>query len=213
MNEPQTSNVTRAKAVFLDKDGTLIEDLPYNVDPARIRLTPRAEEGLRLLSGAGYALVVVSNQAGVGRGYFPEEALHPVVECLRLLLAEHGVELGGFYYCPHDPQSALPAYAATCSCRKPEPGLLLRAASERRFDLSQSWMIGDILDDIEAGRRAACKTILIDNGHETQWVLSGQRIPHYFSADLAEAARIILAADRPALSDHMPVPSPEEVSL
>src|SRR5262245_59387911 len=97
----------RDRAVFLDKDGTLIEDVLYNVDPDRIQLTPEAADGLRALHTAGYRLIVVSNQSGVARGYFPEEALAPVGRRLRELLAEAGVPPAGFYYCPHHPEGAV----------------------------------------------------------------------------------------------------------
>ncbi len=179
------------RAVFLDKDGTLIEDVPYNVDPERIQLTRGAAEGLQLLHAAEYKLIVITNQSGIARGYFPEEALVAVEERSRQLLAEFGVPLAGFYYCPHHPNGVVPNYAIACSCRKPEPGLLLSAADESGIDLAQSWFIGDILNDVEAGRRAGCKTILIDNGNETEWQMSPQRLPHYVVADLAEAAQVI----------------------
>src|SRR5947209_3403443 len=99
------------RAVFVDKDGTLIEDLPYNVDPGRIRLMAGAAEGLRRLHAAGYRLLVISNQSGVARGFFAEEALGPVRDRLRELLAEAGVPMAGFYYCPHHPDGTVPGYA------------------------------------------------------------------------------------------------------
>jgi D,D-heptose 1,7-bisphosphate phosphatase len=185
------------RAVFLDKDGTLIEDVPYNVDPARIRLLPGASEGLRRLHEAGYRLIVVSNQSGVARGYFREQALAGVERRLAELLAGERVILSGFYYCPHHPQGRVSGYNVACTCRKPAPGLLLQAAHEHDIDLEHSWLIGDILDDIEAGRRAGCRTILIDNGHETDWVLTAQRRPHLWASNLAEAADLILSAAMP----------------
>src|SRR5579875_2452690 len=142
------------RAVFLDKDGTIIENVPYNVDPALIRLAPGAEEGLERLHRAGYLLFVVSNQSGVARGYFPESALEGVAARLEELLAAFGVPLSGFAYCPHHPEALVEGYAVTCDCRKPEPGLILRMAAEHGIDLARSWMIGDILDDIQAGRAA-----------------------------------------------------------
>jgi D,D-heptose 1,7-bisphosphate phosphatase len=181
------------RAIFLDKDGTLIEDVPYNVDPALVRLTAGAAEGLPLLHRLGYQLIVISNQSGVARGYFPEEALAAVETRLRELLAEVGVPLAGFYYCPHYPNGAVAAYAIDCDCRKPRPGLVRRAAEEHGIDLARSWFVGDILNDIEAGRRAGCQTVLLDNGHETEGGLSPERTPHHWAADLAEAARIIAA--------------------
>ncbi len=178
-------------AVFLDKDGTLVEDVPYNVDPALVRLTPGAAEGLRRLHRLGYMLVVVSNQSGVARGYFPEAALGGVQARLRELLAEAGAALDGFYYCPHLPDGLVPEYAVACDCRKPGTGLLRRAAEEHELDLGASWLIGDILDDVEAGRRAGCRTILIDCGNETEWTVTPDRVPDYLAADLAQAACII----------------------
>jgi D-glycero-D-manno-heptose 1,7-bisphosphate phosphatase len=181
--------------VFLDKDGTLIENVPYNVDPERMRLTAGAAAGLRKLHEAGFVLAVVSNQSGVARGYFVEEALAAVEARLRSLLGEEGVPLAGFFYCPHHPEGVVPALAVTCACRKPAPGLVLRAARELGAELGRSWLVGDILDDVEAGRRAGCRTVLLDNGNETEWALTAGRLPHFMAADLAAAADIILGED------------------
>lgn len=180
------------KAVFLDKDGTLVENLPYNVDPERIRLTRGALEGLAELHAAGYLLVVVSNQSGVARGFFPESALAGVERRLRGLLGEAGLRLAGFYYCPHHPEGKVAAYARECECRKPHPGLLVQAARDLELDLEACWMVGDILDDVEAGRRAGCRTVLLDNGGETEWITSPQRLPDWTVPDLAAAASAIL---------------------
>lgn len=183
------------RAVFLDKDGTVIDDVPYNVDPALIRLASGAPEGLRALYDAGFRLIVVSNQSGVARGLFPEDALGPVRTRIEELLAEAGVILSGFSYCPHHPYGSVSRYAMSCGCRKPRPGMLLDAARAMGLDLGRSWLVGDILDDVEAGRLAGCKTVLIDNGNETEWDLTPGRRPHYRAADLSEAARMILGAD------------------
>jgi len=180
--------------VFLDKDGTLVEDVPYNVDPARIRLAAGAADGLTRLAAAGWRLAVVSNQSGVARGYFPEAALKAVEARLRGLLGDIGVSLAGFFYCPHHPKGAVSEYAVTCDCRKPAPGLVLAAARELDTDPRACWMVGDILDDVEAGRRAGCRAVLIDNGNETEWVPRPFREPHFKVPDLAEAARVILAS-------------------
>jgi histidinol-phosphate phosphatase family protein len=183
--------------VFLDKDGTIIENVPYNVDPALIRLAPGVQEGLKRLHRAGYLLFVVSNQSGVARGYFPESALEGVAARLNELLAACGVPLSGFAYCPHHPEALVEGYAVTCDCRKPAPGLILRLAAEHGIDLARSWMIGDILDDIQAGRAAGCRTILIDNGNETEWIMTPDREPEHRAPDLAAAARYIIERDDP----------------
>ncbi len=183
------------QAVFLDKDGTLIEDVPYNVEPQLMQLTVGAIEGLQLLDAAGYKLIVISNQSGVARGYFPESALIAVEERSRQMLADAGVPLTDFYYCPHHPDGVVLEYAIACDCRKPAPGLILRAAAKHNINLQKSWFIGDILNDVEAGRRAGCKAILIDNGNETEWESSFERTPHYIVTNLAAAAQVILSAD------------------
>ncbi len=182
---------TRNRAVFLDKDGTLVENVPYNVDPDQIRLAPGAEEALRAFHAVGFLLIVVSNQSGVARGYFEEEALGPVRSRLQTLLARAGAPLAAFYYCPHHPDGRVARYAVSCDCRKPQPGMLLRAAKEHAIDLGRSWLIGDILDDVEAGRRAGCAALLLNNGGETEWRSGPKRLPDRIARDLPQAARII----------------------
>jgi D-glycero-D-manno-heptose 1,7-bisphosphate phosphatase len=183
------------RAVFLDKDGTLVDDVAYNVDPARIALATGAAEGLYLLARCGYRIVVVSNQPGVALGLFREHALRAVEARLRELLRGAGVPLTAFHYCPHLPGGTVAEYAVPCSCRKPASGMLLRAARELDIDLGRSWMIGDILDDVEAGRGAGCRTVLIDNGNETEWDLTAERRPDKVASDLFEAAALVVADD------------------
>lgn len=182
-------NHPRQPAIFLDKDGTLVVDVPYNVDPQRMQLQPGAAEGVQLLQQAGYALVVISNQSGVARGYFAESALNAVAQQLETLLE---VSLHGFYYCPHHPDGRVAEYTIACSCRKPEPGLMFQAAADLHLNLAQSWMIGDILNDVEAAHRAGCRAILIDNGNETEWLMGEGRSPDYTAPDLKTAADLIL---------------------
>lgn len=176
-------------AVFLDKDGTLVVDVPYNADPALLRFTPRALPALQALQRAGYALVVVSNQPGLALGRFSAQQFDTLRRALQdRLQAEAGVALDGFFFCPHAPQ-------AGCDCRKPAAGLLLRAAEALGLDLARSWMVGDILNDVEAGQRAGCRGLLLDVGHETLWQFTPQRRPHHRAKDLWDAARHILGSD------------------
>lgn len=177
----------KLKAVFLDKDGTIIPDIPYNVNADLITLSEGVIEGLQLLQSHGYLLVIVTNQSGVARGYFTLEQLDAVKEKLNGMCSKMGIYLDGFYCCPHHP-------GGNCDCHKPKPGLLYKAATDMDIDLSCSWMIGDILNDVEAGKKAGCKTILIDNGNETEWKMDEYRNPEYKARDLAEAARFILTA-------------------
>src|SRR3569833_2437769 len=114
--------------ILIDKDGTLIPDIPYNVDPDLIVLEDNSIEGLKLLCESGYKLIVISNQSGVACGYFSEEDLYAVGERLRSLLGTFGIELSGFYFCPHYANGIIPEYAVDCYCRKPMPGMRRRAA-------------------------------------------------------------------------------------
>lgn len=180
------------KAIFLDKDGTLIPDIPYNVIPEKITLHEGAIEGLQKLRDAGFVVVVISNQSGVARGFFEEKALEGVAERLRELLAAADIKLLDFYYCPHHPEGTNSKYTHPCNCRKPQPGMLQKAAVEHGIDLLQSWMIGDILHDVEAGNRAGCRTVLIDNGGETEWLSGPFRTPTFTAANLDETADAIL---------------------
>jgi len=181
------------RAVFVDKDGTLVENVPYNVDPARLRFTPSALVGLRALADAGYALIVVTNQPGLATGRFTRREFAALEAALcRRVREESGVEIAALYCCPHAPS---PGGTIGCLCRKPAPGMLRQAARAHRLDLAQCWMIGDILDDVEAGHRAGCRAILLDVGNETEWKLSPIRSPEARCADLAEAARFILSRE------------------
>lgn len=176
-------------AVFLDKDGTLVENVPHNVDPAKLRFMPGVIDGLRLLDASGFVLVVVTNQPGLALGYFDR---HAWVRLTRALLEriqdEAGVAITDVMVCPH---AAAPDGRPACLCRKPAPGLLRQAAGKHHLDLSQSWMVGDILDDVEAGRRAGCRSVLVDVGNETLWRMTPLRLPHHRAADLMDAARRI----------------------
>lgn len=183
-------------AIFIDKDGTLIDDVPHNVAPEKIRLSQHAGAALRLLRKQGYALFVVSNQSGIGLGLFDESALWMVREKINTLLDTEDVWLDGFYYCPHWHNSPIARYAIACECRKPAPGMLALAARQHGLSLNQSWMVGDILDDVEAGRRAGCGTVLIDNGNETEWRQSRLRRPDLRCTDLLQAAYAIANQQR-----------------
>ncbi len=181
-------------AAFLDKDGTLLEDVPYNVDPRLMKLAPGAARGLRELGRLGLPLVVISNQPGVALGRFGYQRLQAVASRLQEMFVAHGAHLEGCYWCPHHPQGTVAGYSSACDCRKPAPALPRLAARELGLDLGRSWFVGDILDDIEAGRRAGCRTILVDNGGETEWRQDRpERIPDHVVADLHEAALHIAA--------------------
>lgn len=148
-------------AVFLDRDGTIIEHVDHLTDPGDVRLIPGAAKAIRLLRSAGYVCVVVTNQSVIGRGMLSVEGLGRVHAEMRRQLAQHGAELDGVYYCPAAPTTT-DRTTVEHSDRKPGSGMLLRAATEMDLDVSRSWMIGDMLSDVHAGRNAGCRgTILI----------------------------------------------------
>ncbi len=144
-------------AIFLDRDGTVIEDVGYLSDPDQVRLLPGALSALRRLRQAGFALVLVSNQSGVGRGFVTEAQAQTVHERMVQILGNGGVLLDGAYYCPHSPDEG-------CSCRKPSPEMVQRAAIDLDIDLERSFLIGDQFRDLEAGRRAGCRTFGLGDG-------------------------------------------------
>ena len=179
------------KAIFIDKDGTLIEDIPYNVDPALLRFTDGALEALKTFRHLRFSIFVVSNQSGIARGYFNQEDLHHLQVSLDKMLKASGVQVDEFFFCPHHPEGQVAPYNVECNCRKPQPGMILKAAEEFKIDLTHSWMIGDILHDVEAGNRAGCKTVLLNNGHETVWEISEYRRPTAVVSSFKEAVRVI----------------------
>jgi D-glycero-D-manno-heptose 1,7-bisphosphate phosphatase len=150
-------------AVFLDRDGTLNRETGYLHDWADWRWLPGAPQALARLYGRGYRLVVVSNQSGLARGLYGKEAVDALHRRVNEDLAGFGAVIEAFYYCPHHPE-----FSGDCSCRKPKPGLLLQAADELGLDCRASWMIGDKMSDILAGRAAGCRSILVRTGYGRQ---------------------------------------------
>lgn len=177
------------RAVFLDRDGTLIVNRHYGSDPDAIELLPGVAEGLRALRLAGFTLILVSNQSGVARGYFDEAAVGRMHDRLQRMLDAHGAALDGLEYCPHHPDGVAVPYDVPCVCRKPSPGMIRRSARKHGIDLSASWMVGDIEADMEAGRRAGTRTVLV--GSEPPPLVP----PHHHAPDFADAVRHILAQE------------------
>ena len=187
--------MTLRKALFLDRDGTLIVEKNYIKDPALIEFIPEIFPMLRSVQAAGWALVVVSNQAGVARGFMTEDEVRHFNQVMSDQLLAEKIKLDGIYFCPHHPQKGTAPFKMICDCRKPAPGMLLQAARELQLDLSQSWMFGDRHSDIEAGFNAGCQSVLLKTGygaesalHIAQW----QRKPTQVCESLAEALRGIL---------------------
>lgn len=180
-------------AVFLDRDGTIIEEVHYIAEPAQVRLLPGAAEGLRLLRQGGFPCIVISNQSAVGRGMIGADQVLGVQREVERQLAAAGAGIDGFYYCPELPRTD-DRRVVDHPDRKPGPGLLLRAADDLGLDLARSWMIGDLVSDLLAGRNAGVRaTILVRTGHGAT-VDPEDAAVDTVAEDLAEAARIVLGA-------------------
>ncbi len=152
-------------AVFLDRDGTIIREVNYLADPSQVELLAGAAEAIAQWNAAGVPVIVVTNQAGVARGYFAEERIAEVHRRLDVLLAEHHARIDGYYVCPHHPTAGESPYRCDCTCRKPLPGMLIQAAAEHDLDLPRSAMVGDKISDLQAGAAAGCATILVRTGY------------------------------------------------
>lgn len=189
------------KAVFIDRDGTLIKDVPYNANPALIEFLPDAIETLSALKKNKFLLILISNQSGVARGFFSVEQLEKMHDVIQQTLSNFNVKLDAIYYCPHHPEGKIKEYTIECECSKPKPGLIFKAAAAYNIDLNNSWMVGDILNDVEAGNAAGCKTILLDNGNETEWILNEKREPAFTVESWLMIAQTIVSNEKVILNN------------
>jgi len=184
------------RAVFLDRDGTINEEVGYVNHLERFTLLPRAGQAIRLLNQHEIKTVVVTNQSGVARGYFPESLIHLVHQRMQDLLRIEGAHLDGIYYCPHHPDVGDPPYRQRCRCRKPATGLVEEAVMELDLECSQSYTIGDRGVDIEFGHQIGAKGILVLTGYgkgEWEYCREGWKVkPDYVAPDLYEAVQWIL---------------------
>ncbi|HEY3025816.1 MAG TPA: HAD family hydrolase [Pyrinomonadaceae bacterium] len=203
----------KRRAVFIDRDGTVSEEVGYVNHPSRFRLLPHSAEAIRLLNEAGWLAVLVTNQAGVARGYFSEEMIQRVHDRLHRELAGEGARLDAIYYCAHHPSVGEPPYRLDCDCRKPKPGLIHRAASEFDIEIAESWMVGDRLGDVELGRNAGTHSALVMTGYgrgewehqRGSWTVE----PDLVAEDLLEAVQEITAeGQRPEMKK--PGAAPQE---
>ena len=153
------------RAVFLDRDGTINEEVHYLSEPGQFRLLDGAAEAIRLLNRAGFKVVVFTNQSGIARGYFSEKRLQEIHALMVELLRARQAHLDAIYWCPHHPTAGRGVYKTACQCRKPRPGMLKKAARELEIDLGRSFTVGDKISDLEAGRAAGCRNILVRTGY------------------------------------------------
>lgn len=171
-------------AVFLDRDGVIIEDVHHLSRLDQVKLVPGAGRAIRRLNEAGVPVVVVTNQSGVARGLFPESFIAEAHARLAELLAGDGACIDRFYYCPHHPDKGIEPYRVACDCRKPHPGMLLAAARDLGLILDRSWIVGDKLSDLKAGAAVGCRTILVRTGHGREQELPEDTNPLNLVADV-----------------------------
>jgi len=183
-------------AVFIDRDGTINEQMGYVNHPSRFILLPRVAEAIRLLNENGYLVFVVTNQSGVARGYFPIELVYEIHRRMEDSLLQEGAKIDGIFFCPHYPSGVINRYAITCKCRKPGTGLIEMARNRFAIDITNSWVIGDTVSDIEMAKRAGIKSILVKTGYglgEIEYVLPRKEItPDHIADGLFDAVCFIL---------------------
>ena len=183
------------KAVFLDRDGVITKEPPqyaHRID--QLELIPKSAEAIRLLNKSGFKVIVVSNQSGVAKGYYQEKDIEIYNSAMKKKLEEKSAYIDAIYYCPHYSEATIEAYKIDCDCRKPKPGMLMRAKRDLDLDLKHSFLVGDKISDIEAGYRAGCKTILVLTGQGNDELKKNSKInikPSYISKDLYAASQII----------------------
>lgn len=190
----RSSSPVARRAVFLDRDGTINVEKNYLHKVEDFEFIPGAPQAIKNLKKAGFLIIVVSNQAGIGRGYFDEDAVIKLHQYIQDELAVIGTSIDAFYFCPHHPEEGLGDYKVVCQCRKGAPGMLLQAATEHGIDLGQSYMVGDKLADIEAGRNAGCHPLLVLTGYGESVAQTPEAETVEKLQDLGAAARFILSA-------------------
>ena len=186
-------------AIFMDRDGTLSHEVGYVNHPSRFELFPWSIDAVRLVNRAGWAAVVVTNQAGVARGYFPEAVIHEVHAGMNAAMQAGGARFDGVYFCPHHPSVGEPPYRLDCDCRKPRPGLLKRAEAELGVDLARSWVVGDRHGDLQLAWNVGAKGALVKSGYGLgEWTYHApawRRPPELVAEQLLDAVTRILERD------------------
>jgi D-glycero-D-manno-heptose 1,7-bisphosphate phosphatase len=187
------------RAVFIDRDGTISEEVGYINHPSRFRVFPYAAAAIKYLNENGWLAIVVTNQAGVARGYFSEDMIQTVHADMTRELESGGASLDAIYYCAHHPSVGEPPYRMECDCRKPKPGLISRAAKDFDIDLTGSWMVGDRYSDVELARNAGVNSMFVMSGYgrgewehqQASWV----KRPDLVAENLLDAVKVIIAKD------------------
>lgn len=180
------------KTVFLDRDGTINVEKNYLYRPEEFEFIPKVPEAIARLNNAGYQVIVVSNQAGVARGYYSEDDVIKLHQYVNEQLSKYKAHIDVFYYCPHHPDAGIGKYKMKCHCRKPETGLFEKACEDFDVDIEDSWMIGDNIGDIKAGNNFHLKTILVRTGYGSQLEKEGFHLFQYIADDLYDAVNNIV---------------------
>ncbi len=200
------------RAVFLDRDGTITEEVGYLRDVDGLRILPGVASAIARLNRAGIQVIVITNQSGVARGYFSEGFIEEVHQKMKSILAMDGASIDGHYYCPHHPEGTVERYRHNCKCRKPEIGMLEQAAREHDLDLPLSFVVGDKYLDVQTGFRAGARSILVLTGYGRElYAAQGRtwpRQPDHVAEDLAQAVDWIL--EQSMKQQHQAVPGGEQ---
>jgi len=189
----------KSVAVFLDRDGVINEEVGYLDSLDKLKIIPCAFEAIKLINESGMKAVVISNQAGVARGFFTEDFVKIINEHLQTALRQKKAHIDNFYYCPHHPTEGIKPYRQNCNCRKPAPGMLLKAAQDLNIDLTKSYMVGDRFRDMEAAKRVGVKGVLVKTGYGSELLqddgpdkATEEGKPDFIAADILDAVRWIL---------------------
>ncbi len=180
------------KAVFLDRDGTIIEDVGYLNNPENIKFIPGSISAIKKLNEAGYKIVIITNQAGVARGLIREDILQTIDKTINKHILSNGAHIDAIYYCPHHPEHGVYPYKQDCECRKPNPGMLKKAASDLELDMKNSFVIGDKWSDVEVGKNMELKTALVLTGKGKNQKEKLTAKPDFIAKNLAEAVDWVL---------------------
>lgn len=198
IRNPQSNDPQSCRAIFIDRDGTLNEDIGYVSSPNQLRLYPWAAEAVRLINNSGRKAIVITNQSGIARGLYTEDTLARIHSRMLNDLAREGARIDGIYYCPHHPAVGKPPYRVACACRKPRTGMLEAASLEHGIDLERSFVIGDKASDIELAENAGARGSLVLTGYGSETLAHPNRWPckpSVIAENLLEAVKRILDSD------------------
>jgi D-glycero-D-manno-heptose 1,7-bisphosphate phosphatase len=184
------------KACFLDRDGVLIEEVNYLSSPSQIHIFENSYKALKLLKDNGYIIIIITNQAGVARGYFDEDNIQTIHNEIDRLLSIENLIIDKYYYCPHHPEGTVEKYSIKCNCRKPAPGLIHQAVKDFNIDLKQSFLIGDKMSDINSAKNAGCFSILVKTGHGLEYTKTAEENNIHIKENILDAVKSFISKQK-----------------